>query len=53
MVDNPADLVQPRGETPAYSARRSVAIDKYRKGENPSGTYPAAYDAGKISGIGK
>ena len=53
MVDNPADLVQPRGETPAYSARRSVAIDKYRMGENPSGTYPAAYDAGKISGIGK
>ena len=39
MVDNPADLVQPRGETPAYTARRSVAIDKYRKGENPSATY--------------
>jgi len=37
MVDNPADLVQPRGETPAYQARRSVAIDKYRKGESPSG----------------
>ena len=37
MVDNPADLVQPRGESPAYTARRSVAIDKYRKGENPSG----------------
>ena len=35
MVDNPADLVQPRGETPAYSPRRSVAIEKYRKGENP------------------
>ncbi len=35
MVDNPADLVQPRGETPAYAARRSVALDKYRKGENP------------------
>jgi pilus assembly protein CpaD len=53
MVDNPADLVQPRGESPAYSARRSVAIDKYRKGENPSGVYPAAYDAGKISDVGK
>ena len=26
MIDNPADLVQPRGETPAYQARRSVAI---------------------------
>jgi pilus assembly protein CpaD len=52
MVDNPADLVQPRGEQPAYSARRSVAIDKYRKGENPSGTY-TGYDAGKISDLGK
>jgi pilus assembly protein CpaD len=52
MVDNPADLVQPRGETPAYAPRRSVAIDHYRKGENPSGAY-ADYDKAKISGIGK
>jgi len=52
MVDNPADLVQPRGETPAYAARHSVAIDKYRKGENPSGTYNG-YDKGKISDLGK
>ena len=33
QVDNPADLVQPRGETPALAARRSTVIDKYRKGE--------------------
>jgi pilus assembly protein CpaD len=52
MVDNPTDLVQPRGETPAYAARRSVAIEKYRKGENPSGTY-SGYDAGKIGDLGK
>ncbi len=52
MVDNPADLVQPRGEAPAYSGRRSVAIDKYRKGDNPSGTYDG-YDKGKISDLGK
>jgi pilus assembly protein CpaD len=52
MVDNPADLVQPRGETPAYQARRSVAMDKYRKGENPAGTY-TGYDTGKISDFGK
>lgn len=52
MVDNPADLVQPRGDAPAYSARRSVAIDKYRKGESPSGTYDG-YDKGKISDLGK
>jgi pilus assembly protein CpaD len=52
MVDNPADLVQPRGEAPAYSARRSVAIDKYRKGESPSGKYDG-YDTGKISDLAK
>jgi pilus assembly protein CpaD len=53
MVDNPADLVQPRGETPAYNARRTVAIDKYRKGEDPSGKYDSHYDSSKISDIGK
>lgn len=52
MVDNPADLVQPRGETPAYTARRSVAIDKYRKGESPSGKYEG-YEQGKIGEVGK
>ncbi len=57
MVDNPADLVQPRGETPAYMARRSVALDKYRKGDVPGGSYPNdgsnGYDGGKISDVGK
>ncbi len=52
MVENKSDLVQPRGEGPAYSARRSVVIDKYRKGENPAGTYDR-YDNGKISDLGK
>jgi len=52
MIDNPADLIQPRGETPPYAPRRSIALDRYRKGENPSGNY-AGYDAGKISDIGK
>jgi pilus assembly protein CpaD len=52
MIDNPADLVQPRGEAPAYAARRSVAIDKYRQGQSPAGTY-TGYDTGKISDIGK
>jgi pilus assembly protein CpaD len=32
MIDNPADLEQPRSETPAYTARRSEAFEKYRKG---------------------
>jgi pilus assembly protein CpaD len=52
MIDNPADLVQPRGETAAYANRRSVALEKYRKGDNPSATY-SGYDSGKISDLGK
>lgn len=52
MVANPNDLVQPRADAPIYTARRSVALDKYRKGENPSGTY-VGYDQGKISEVGK
>lgn len=52
MVDNPADLVQPRGETPPWAPRRSIALDRYRKGESPSGNY-AGYDTGKISDVGK
>ena len=53
MVDNPADLVQPRGETPGYTGRRTVAIDKYRKGEDPSGKYNSQYDTSKIGAVGK
>jgi pilus assembly protein CpaD len=53
MIDNPSDLVQPRGEQPSYAARRTVAIDKYRRGDSPSGTYSADYDTGKISNVGK
>ncbi len=52
MIDNPADLVQPRGEIPAWSPRRSAAIDHWRKGENPSGSY-VGYDVGKITDIGR
>lgn len=51
MVDNPTDLVQPRGETPPYAPRRSVVLEHYRKGENTSATY-LGYDA-KISDVGK
>ncbi len=52
MVDNPSDLIQPRAETPAYTARRSVALDKYRKGESPAGKYDR-YEQSKISDLGK
>jgi pilus assembly protein CpaD len=52
MIDEPSDLVQPRAETPAYSARRAVAFDKYRKGTTTTTTYPEAEKA-KLSDTGK
>lgn len=52
MIDNPADLEQPRAETPAYTARRSIAYDKYRKGVSTTTTYPEA-DKAKLSETGK
>jgi pilus assembly protein CpaD len=52
MVDNPADLVQPRPETPPYTPRRSEAFEKYRKGQPTSTTYPEA-DKAKLSDTGK
>jgi pilus assembly protein CpaD len=52
LVDNPADLVQPRGETPAYAARRAFMIDKYRRGEATPTINPQT-DKAKISDIGK
>jgi pilus assembly protein CpaD len=52
MIDNPADLVQPRPETPAYTIRRSAAFVKYRKGETTATTYPES-DKAKLSDTGK
>jgi pilus assembly protein CpaD len=52
MVDNPADLVQPRPETPAYTTRRSTAFDKYGKGTTTTTNYPEA-DKAKLSETGK
>lgn len=53
MVDNPADLVQPRGETPSYTARRAVVLDHYGKGEPTQTTTDPNADKGKISDVGK
>jgi pilus assembly protein CpaD len=51
MVANPEDLVQPRSETPAYTARRTKVVDDYRRG-NPTATqYPAS--GGKITSFGQ
>jgi pilus assembly protein CpaD len=52
MIDNPSDLVQPRSETPPYTARRSEAFEKYRKGETTTTSYPEA-DKAKLSDTGK
>ncbi len=52
MIDNPADLEQPRSEIPADTARRTAAFAKYRKGEPTSTTYPEA-DKAKLSDTGK
>jgi pilus assembly protein CpaD len=52
MVDNPSDLEQPRSETPAYTARRTAAFEKYRKGTPTAITYPEA-DKAKLSDTGK
>lgn len=52
MVENPADLVQPRTESSTYTGRRTTAIDKYRQGESPATVYPDA-SKGTISDLGK
>ncbi|GLH77389.1 pilus assembly protein [Bradyrhizobium sp. SSBR45G] len=52
MIDNPADLEQPRSETAAYTPRRSALFEKYRKGEATAVTYPEAEKA-KLSDTGK
>jgi pilus assembly protein CpaD len=52
MVDDPADLVEPRGETPPYSARRSTVLDKYRQGQSTITVDPNA-DKGKITNVGQ
>src|SRR5712664_4776344 len=52
MIDNPADLVQPRSETPPYTMRRSEAFERYRKATTTTTTYPEAEKA-KLSDTGK
>jgi pilus assembly protein CpaD len=52
MIDNPADLEQPRSETYAYTPRRTAAFERYRKGEPTTTNYPEA-DKAKLSDTGK
>jgi pilus assembly protein CpaD len=52
MVDNPADLVQPRGEnTPPYTGRRTTVLDKYHRGESTATVYTDT-TKGRITDIG-
>jgi pilus assembly protein CpaD len=51
MVANPTDLVQPQPETPAYTMRRTKALEKYRDGESTTTNYPVA--TGRISDFGQ
>jgi pilus assembly protein CpaD len=52
MVENKADLVQPRGEVPPYTGRRTTVLDRYHRGE-PTQTINPDKDQGKISDLGK
>lgn len=52
MVANPADLVQPRPESPVSTTRRNTVLTKYGRGESTATQYPEA-DKGKISDVGK
>ena len=52
MVEYPADLIQPRGETATFAARRSTVLEKYRKGE-PTATVNPDANKGKVSEIGQ
>ena len=52
MVANPADLVQPRPESPSFTTRRTTVLGKYSRGEPTATQYPDA-EKGKISEVGK
>jgi pilus assembly protein CpaD len=53
MVDEPADLVQPRAETPANTMRRTTVMEKYRQGVDTATQQSATSTAAKISDVGK
>ena len=52
MVANPADLVQPRPESPSYTTRRNTCSASTRRATPTATSYPEA-DKGKISDVGK
>ncbi len=52
MIDDPADLVQPRGEQPAYTPRRTTVLEAYRRGQGTATSY-ANPNQGRISDVGQ
>jgi pilus assembly protein CpaD len=52
-VVDPSDLVQPRGETPAYTMRRTTVLQKYTAGESTGAQDASNAQAAKISDVGK
>jgi pilus assembly protein CpaD len=53
MVADPADIVQPRAETPPYTARRDAVFDAYKNGKSPATTYPDLNKAVVASDVGQ
>jgi pilus assembly protein CpaD len=54
MVADPADLVQPRAETPAYTMRRTTVMEKYRTGQPTATTIQnVTPTAGRLSDVGQ
>lgn len=54
MVANPADLVQPRAETPTYTMRRTTVLEHYRAGQATGTNYQnSTITSGRISNIGQ
>lgn len=52
MVQEPSDLVQPRGESPIYTSRRGTVLEKHRKGEDSSTVYRDP-NKGTLSDVGR
>ncbi len=52
MVANPQDLVQPRGESPIWTSRRTTVLERYRAGQPTATVYPNP-NKGYLSDIGQ
>ena len=52
MVDNPADLEQPRRKRPPTPCGATIAFEQYRKGMTTTTIYPES-DKAKLSDTGK